>query len=284
MEKLKNRFDAFSDAIMAIIITIMVTDIPPALKDTGQNYLNLANHIGVFLISFIFIANIWYQHATAFSEINTMTYRILILDFIFLALLSLIPPFTNMMASNATRITVTLYGVLQVVVNLLFRYLSKEILHLRYTDRKSMQHVYQKIYGNMNRSLDILSLWDIVVAWFFPKVALIFYLLYPILIFLLNARARQEMYNVEILPEEEQQNVANLDHKELRKFEKAEQNIMTSAASNMTSETQKWLKWLDENVDPKQRQQLKERYDGLTAQQDQQVKKWFEQHQEERKK
>ncbi|WP_155286997.1 TMEM175 family protein [Lacticaseibacillus zhaodongensis] len=193
MEKLKNRLDAFSDAIIAIIITIMVLDIPPVLHDSLGNYLLLGKHVGVYLISFIFVANIWYEHSTAFGEIATMTYRILIFEIIFLAFLALMPLFTNMMAQNTTRTTVILYGLLQFLVNYLFRYLAKVIVHLQYTDKTEMQKVYVKIYGNANRYLDILSIVALVVAYFFPEAALFFYLAYPVLSFLLNSAARQEM-------------------------------------------------------------------------------------------
>ncbi|WP_461213138.1 TMEM175 family protein [Lacticaseibacillus sp. GG6-2] len=276
MTKLKNRLDAFSDAIIAIIITIMVLDIPPVLHDSWHNYLLLGKHIGVFFISFIFVANIWYQHSTAFGEIETMTYRILILDVIFLAFLSLMPLLTNMMAANTTPVTVVLYGVLQFFVNLLFRQLSKTIIHLRYTDKQAMEKVYQKIYGNANHILDGLSIVGIFVGWFFPEVALIFYLAYPVLTFLLNAQARQEMYDVEVLPEDQQQDVADFKASELKDFQKAQQAIMgqTSAEGRPAN----WQGWLDQNIDPKKRRQIMQRYKRSTPEQQERLQQWFAQH------
>lgn len=277
MEKLKNRLDAFSDAIIAIIITIMVLNVPPVLQDSWGHYLLLGKHIGIFLISFIFVANMWYQHATVFGEINTMTYRILIMDMIFLAFLSLMPLFTSMMASNTTRVTVILYGVLQFVVNLLFRYLAKVIIHLEYTDKAAMQKVYVKIYGNANHWLDILAIWDLLVGWFFPEIALVFYLAYPILMFLLNASARQDMYDVATLPEEQQQDVATFNHSELKDFHKAQQQIMTDDTATVPN----WSKWLDQSVDPKRRKRMLQRYGRSTPEQQAQLQQWFKQHKQQ---
>lgn len=227
MEKLKNRLDAFSDAIIAIIITIMVLDIPPVLHDSWANYLQLGRSVGIYLISFIFIANIWYQHSTAFGEITTMTYRILILDMFFLAPLALMPLATNMMANNTTRITVILYGLLQLVVNWIFRFLAKAIIHLQYTERAEMSSVYTKIYGNANRYLDILSIVALIIAWFLPELALFVYLAYPILMFLLNSDARQQMYDVAALPDDQQAAFLQLDAAGQRDFWKAHQSIVT---------------------------------------------------------
>ncbi|MCD2256492.1 DUF1211 domain-containing protein [Lactobacillus sp. CC-MHH1034] len=52
MEKLKLRLDAFSDAIIAIIITIMVLELPAVLHDSWPAYINLAKETGIFMISF----------------------------------------------------------------------------------------------------------------------------------------------------------------------------------------------------------------------------------------
>lgn len=307
MEKLKNRLDAFSDAIIAIIITIMVLNIPPVLFDNIANYMQLSKNIGIYLISFVFVANVWYEHSTAFGEIETMTYRILILEVVFLAFLSLIPLFTSMMAQNTTRITVILYGVLQFWVNFLFRYLAKAIIHLQYTDKKQMQQVYVKIYGNANHYLNILSVAAIVVAYFLPEVALLFYLAYPILTFLLNSAARQEMYDVGNLPEDEQEDFVNLNSSELRDFRKVQQEqaksdaqeekqvATTQAPATSTpakpaakdaaaDKPQKTSgnriypdigKWLDSSVDPERRRQIRQRYDNSTPEQQQRMQEWF---------
>lgn len=144
MEKLKNRLDAFSDGIMAVVITIMVLDITPILQDSWPHYLTMGKHIGIYLITFVFVFNMWYQHSTAFAEIDTMTYRILIWEVAFLGVLSLMPLFTDMMAENTTSITVMLYGVMQAIINLVFRGLAKSIIHLQYTTKADMQQVYQK--------------------------------------------------------------------------------------------------------------------------------------------
>lgn len=175
MEKLKVRLDAFADGIMAVIITIMVLDISPILHDSWPHYLNMGKHIGIYLITFVFIFNMWYQHSTAFAEIDTMTYRILIWEVIFLGVLSLMPLFTSMMAQNTTNVTVIMYGLMQALINLVFRLLAKSIVHLQYTEKADMQQVYQKIYGNANHWLSILSVAAIIVGYFLPQLALIFY-------------------------------------------------------------------------------------------------------------
>ncbi|MFD1393875.1 TMEM175 family protein [Lacticaseibacillus jixianensis] len=299
MEKLKSRLDAFADAIMAVIITIMVLDIAPIMKDSWPRYLAMGKHIGIYLITFVFIFNMWYQHSTAFAEIATMTYRILVWEVLFLAVLSLMPLFTSMMAENTTRITVMLYGLMQAVINFIFRLLAKAIIHQQYTAKADMQQVYQKIYGNANHPLAILSVIAIVVAYFLPHLAVLFYLAYPILNFLLNADARQQMFDAEALPDDQQKDLAALPASAYVDWRKAARQILAKgedpvapAAGEPQADEQpgpaapqnaapmlpeKWADWLDQNVDARRRQVLVKRYEQANSAQQQRMAQWFDQ-------
>ncbi|WP_179395635.1 TMEM175 family protein [Lacticaseibacillus absianus] len=281
MEKLKTRLDAFSDAIIAIIITIMVLNIPPVLHDNLNNYLALGKSVGIFLISFLFVANMWYQHATAFAEIETITYRILLLDLIFLAPLSLMPLMTDMMAINTTRWSVLLYGGLQLLVNLLFRLLARAIIHHEYTDRAEMKRVYTKIYGDANLALSGWSAIALVVAYFQPHIAMLFYLAYPILMFVLSADARQQLSDAASLPAEQQKDYESLSAAGRRDFRKAHQAIMTGTpptAAQPSAEPlpRNWSNWLDQNVDPKRRQMIRTRFAQSSPEQQAEMRRWFE--------
>lgn len=64
--KLKERLDVFSDAIIAILITIMVLELPVEIHGQSVHYAQLFHAVGIYLVSFCFIANLWYQHAVIF--------------------------------------------------------------------------------------------------------------------------------------------------------------------------------------------------------------------------
>lgn len=288
MEKLKSRLDAFSDGVMAVIITIMVLDIAPVLHDSWAHYLAMGQHIGIYMITFVFVFNMWYQHSTAYAEIETMTYQILIWEVVFLAVLSLMPLFTDMMAENTTRVTVMLYGVTQAVISFLFRGLAKSIVHLQFTTKAEMQQVYQKIYGNANRWLDGLSLVAIIVGYFLPQVALFFYLAYPIMSFFLNADARQQMYDAEALPAEQQKDLAELPASAYVDWRKIADQLYdqraaatgqgsTPATSRTEQGSPRWSEWLNRSLDPRYQKAVKAKFQNATPEQRQQMAAWFAQ-------
>ena len=90
-EDLKTRLDTFIDAILAIIITIMVLELP---AESWQNHTHISAFflaVGIYAVSFCFVANIWYQQATLFSQVKQIPRRIVIWEFILVFLLSLVP-------------------------------------------------------------------------------------------------------------------------------------------------------------------------------------------------
>lgn len=261
MKKLKVRLDAFSDAVIAIILTIMVLDLTPVLRDNLNDYLLLSKEIGVYIISFAFVANMWYQHATLFNEIDDMSYRIMLADFLFLIPLSLTPLATNMMAENTTNITVMAYGLLVGITGTCFRLLARSIIHFQYTDTSKMRQVYRKIFGQHNLIYVLLNGVLIILAYFFPQVVLWFYLPYPLIYMLLSSRDRQQMYDVAQLTTNQRQQYLRLPRDRMKQFSRlvAAQKPQTSASPAGTQPNNEqpltqdvkpisWRDWLDQPI------------------------------------
>lgn len=252
MKKLKSRLDAFSDAVIAIILTIMVLDLTPVLRDNLNDYLFLSKQIGIYIISFAFVANMWYQHATLFNDIDDMSYRIMLYDFIFLIPLSLTPLATNMMASNTTRIPVMAYGLLLFLVSASFRLLARSVMHFEYTDKSKMRQLYRKIYGRHNQYYLIFNAVLIVLAYFFPQVVLWFYLPYPIVYMILSSRDRQQMYDASQLTTEQRQEYLKLPQNAINQFREMVQDQAATGTDGTTSNASHpqhgFSGWLDHPV------------------------------------
>ena len=92
------RIEAFSDAVIAIIITIMVLELKgPVLEGTIQSgfdfsfLYSLAPKFLAYVISFAFIATVWFAHVSAMRGLNRSSIVLLWLNTLFLFFISLVP-------------------------------------------------------------------------------------------------------------------------------------------------------------------------------------------------
>jgi uncharacterized membrane protein len=87
----KNRLEAFSDGMFAIIITIMVLDIKAPHGDKFKDILTQIPTIFCYLQSFWFVANYWSNHHHLLQTVNKVTSSILVANLNLLFFLSIIP-------------------------------------------------------------------------------------------------------------------------------------------------------------------------------------------------
>ena len=108
-----HRFEAFSDGVLAVIITIMVLELKvphgntlhDAVSTTGQSLLT-------YLLSFVYIGIYWSNHHHMFQLIETVDGRTLWANLHLLFWLSLVPFTTKWMdESDFARTPVMTYGV-----------------------------------------------------------------------------------------------------------------------------------------------------------------------------
>ncbi|MEL4307094.1 TMEM175 family protein [Joostella sp. CR20] len=86
----KERFEAITDAVMAIIITIMALEIElPNLSEVGVN--DFLVQIIIYIISYAFIAILWINHHNIFKYVKIVDHTTLWLNFLLLFSTSLIP-------------------------------------------------------------------------------------------------------------------------------------------------------------------------------------------------
>jgi uncharacterized membrane protein len=108
----KGRLEAFSDGVMAIIITIMVLELK---VPHGDDFAALRPLIPIFLsyvLSFIFLGIYWNNHHHLLQAVRQVNGRILWANVHLLFWLSLIPFVTAWMGENHfSSVPVALYGV-----------------------------------------------------------------------------------------------------------------------------------------------------------------------------
>lgn len=121
----KTRLEAFSDGVIAIILTIMVLDlkVPPehtveALKALWPVYIS-------YCLSYLFVFLVWLNHHDTFASLEAINRPVLIANGLLLFASSLIP-FATAFAGEAhwhASVPVITYGLVMVAVSLAFAWL-----------------------------------------------------------------------------------------------------------------------------------------------------------------
>jgi uncharacterized membrane protein len=125
----KNRLEAFSDGVIAIIITIMVLDLHvPHVPDFSA----LKELLPVFLsyvLSFIYVGIYWNNHHNMFQAVERVSGGILWANLHLLFWLSLFPFTTGWVGENHLAATpVAVYGVVLFLAGMAYKILQQAII------------------------------------------------------------------------------------------------------------------------------------------------------------
>ena len=96
----KGRLEAFSDGVIAIIITIMVLEIKVPHEATLEALLKLAPIFISYVISFLYVGTYWNNHHHLFQTVKTIDGKVLWANLFLLFWLSLIPFASGWMGEN----------------------------------------------------------------------------------------------------------------------------------------------------------------------------------------
>ncbi len=111
------RLLAFSDAVMAVAITLLVLDLklPEGVSDAdlGAVLRGSLHGVGVYALSFVVIGLFWMGHHQQFSNIRRVDGPLMWLNLLFLMTIGLIPFVTSILSDHGDELPTMLYaGVL----------------------------------------------------------------------------------------------------------------------------------------------------------------------------
>lgn len=144
----KNRMEAFSDGVLAIIITIMVLEMK---VPHGENLTALLPLLPVFLsyvLSFIYLAIYWNNHHHLLHTTHHVNGPILWANLHLLFWLSLFPFVTGWMGENHfSDIPTALYGVVLFMASIAYRILEGVIISREGTRAELAQAIGRDVKG-----------------------------------------------------------------------------------------------------------------------------------------
>lgn len=127
----KNRLEAFTDGIIAIIITIMILELKVPHNPTWKNYLEMYPVFLSYALSFVFAGLYWSIHHHLFHKVKIVNNKVLWANMTVLFWLSILPSATAAMGENSfSSITVAIYASILVLVNIFYIILVNELCKL----------------------------------------------------------------------------------------------------------------------------------------------------------
>jgi uncharacterized membrane protein len=170
----KDRLAAFSDGVIAIIITIMVLELKLP-DDGGVNALvAVAPSFASYVISFIYLAIYWNNHHHLLHTVTRVDGLILWANAHLLFWLSLIPAATGWLGHNfPAPVPTAVYGVSLLMPAIAYFLLEKSIIHRQGAHSVLAQAVGKDIKGKIS---PVLYLSGIVLAFYQPWASIALYI------------------------------------------------------------------------------------------------------------
>lgn len=131
----KNRLEAFSDAVLAIVITIMVLELRAPVEANLSSLGELWPVFGAYVLSFIFLAIYWNNHHHMLAVTHRVNGAVLWANMHLLFWLSLTPFVTSWMGETQfAPLPTATYGVLLLLAAIAYYILQGRILALEGPD------------------------------------------------------------------------------------------------------------------------------------------------------
>ncbi|HEY2969434.1 MAG TPA: TMEM175 family protein [Casimicrobiaceae bacterium] len=155
----KGRLEAFSDAVIAIIITIMVLELKVPHGDSLQALLPLLPVFLSYVLSFVYVAIYWNNHHHMLHACTTVTGTILWANLHLLFWLSLFPFATGWMGENHfAAVPTALYGVVLLMAAIAYYVLQQAIIRAQGPESILQTAVGRDWKGNLSPVLYVMAI------------------------------------------------------------------------------------------------------------------------------
>jgi uncharacterized membrane protein len=169
----KARVEAFSDGVMAVIITIMVLDLKPPQNGEPSALLHLWPSFAIYLVSFFLTTIYWINHHSLVAQAHRVTPGLLWANGAVLFSASLIPFATAYVAqTHLAPFPTAVYAALQCLCGVAFGMLFRTIVEQR-DDEAFRQRV--KVRRRQNLLAIVIYALSAVVALVCPPIAILLF-------------------------------------------------------------------------------------------------------------
>lgn len=202
-----NRFEAFSDGVFAIAVTLLVLEIKaPDLSQTTSSeavtkLLHVFPHILSYITSFIVIGVLWINHHALFHFLKRVDRAVLVINLLLLMCVAFIPYPTALIGEFSSSLPVVVFSGLSLALTgfvynapwfyVVYRYiLSEGLIHPRVTRKATIWSLSYPISYLITAGLAIINL----------NLSIVLYVLIPLFYLLPEIIDKQLIEKLEVQP------------------------------------------------------------------------------------
>jgi len=189
----KNRLEAFTDGVLAIIITIMVLELKVPHGGSFDDLKPLLPIFVSYILSFIYLAIYWNNHHHMMQTVKHVTGKILWANMHLLFWLSMVPFVTGWMGENHfTAATMFLYGVVLLGAAIAYYILQSLIIASHGKDSILAKALGRDLKGKISPVLYVLG---IVSAFWYVWISGALFILVAIIWLIPDSRIERALRN-----------------------------------------------------------------------------------------
>lgn len=170
----KGRLEAFTDGVIAIIITVMVLELQKPENASFEALSKVAPHLYGYLLSFVFLGIYWNNHHHMMQAVTKVNGAVLWANLHLLFWLSLIPFATQWMGAYFASIPVGVYGVLLLLCAIAYLILTKALIGANGKGSNFAKSLGKDFKGKISIVIYAIA---VAVAWYVPYVSCALYVL-----------------------------------------------------------------------------------------------------------
>jgi uncharacterized membrane protein len=168
----KGRLEAFSDGVIAILITIMVLELHLPQGSDLASLAAVLPRLGAYLLSFVFIAIYWNNHHHMLQAVERVNGATLWANMHLLFWLSLIPFVTDWMSERFAPLPVAAYGVVLISCGTAYYILARVLVRAHGPGSRLARALGSDVKGRLSLAIYAVA---VGVADLEPRVACALY-------------------------------------------------------------------------------------------------------------
>ncbi|EOL50668.1 TMEM175 family protein [Enterococcus caccae] len=159
----KSRLEAFTDAVIAIVMTILVLELHQPVTDTLTGLAGVGRKLFIYVVSFVMLAIYWNNHHHMFQLVRKIDGRVLWANNFFIFTLTLVPFATAWVGDFIDSLIPQLtYGIMTLLANTSYLVLTRELIRVNGSD-STLSDLFQR-YNKSYVSI-FLNILGLALGW-----------------------------------------------------------------------------------------------------------------------